>query len=96
MAKSQKAFAAKDRIDHSVYGLGTIVEADERYTVIDFDEAGTRKFLTSMVKLSPSDTVAPAKPRRKKATKKTTKAASKTTKKKTAAKKTTKKTTKKS
>ncbi len=55
------------RIDHAVFGLGTVIEANERYTTIAFDEAGTRKFLTSMVELSPSDTPKPARPRRKKA-----------------------------
>jgi hypothetical protein len=60
-AKKAQSFSAKDRIDHYVYGLGTIVEINERHTTIAFDENGTRKFLTDVVKLSPSDTPAPAK-----------------------------------
>ena len=59
--KSVLPFSPKDRIDHSVFGLGTIVEIDERRTTIAFDKSGTRKFVTSMVKLSPSDTPAPKK-----------------------------------
>jgi len=55
------AYSAKDRIDHSVFGLGTIVEIDERRTTILFDESGTRKFVTNMVKLAPSDSPAPAR-----------------------------------
>jgi hypothetical protein len=51
----------KDRIQHSRFGLGTILEIDERYTKIAFDESGTRKFVTSMVKLAPSEIPAPVK-----------------------------------
>ena len=82
MAKKTKEFAAKDRIDHHVYGTGTIVDVNENYTTIDFDEAGTRKFVTSIVKLSPTDVPAPT---RRKSTKKT--AAKKTATKKAATKK---------
>jgi len=70
MAKKSTALTPKARIDHSVFGLGTILEADDRYTTIAFDEAGTRKFVTPMVKLAHSDSPAPEKPRRKSATKK--------------------------
>ena len=91
MAKSSPAFQAKDRINHSVFGTGTIDQADSHYVVIVFDESGTRKFVADMVKLEPSDTPAPKRPiRRKKATTKATKKA--TTK---ATKKTTTKATKK-
>ena len=69
-ARNLAAYSAKDRIDHSVFGLGTIVEINERHTTIAFDESGTRKFVTSMVKLSPSDTPAPAKRTRPTAKKK--------------------------
>jgi hypothetical protein len=60
-AKNLLPFSPKDRIDHYVFGLGTIVAIDERRIMIEFDESGTRKFVTSMVKLTPSDTPAPAK-----------------------------------
>ena len=86
MAKNASNFSAKDRIQHTVFGTGTIVEVGPRYTVIAFDEEGTRKFLTEMVQLKASDTPAPAKPARKKKTTKKA-AAKKTTKKKAAAKK---------
>lgn len=65
-------FSPKDRIDHSGYGLGTIVDVNERHTSIDFDEAGIKKFMTSMVELSSSSKPAPEKPaksRKKKAAK---------------------------
>jgi len=64
-AKKILAFSAKDRIDHSVFGLGTIVQVGERHTTIASDESGTRKFVTNMVKLSASDTPAPARRVRK-------------------------------
>ena len=67
--KSTPTFARNDRVEHSVYGAGTIEEVNERHTTIAFDEAGTRKFMTSMVKLEPSNTPPPAKPSRKKKTK---------------------------
>lgn len=69
MAKNATTFTANNRVDHSVFGTGTIVEANERHTTIAFDNAGTKKFMTSMVKLAPSDTPAPEKPapKRKKA-----------------------------
>lgn len=95
MAKKTMTFAPKDRIDHSVYGTGTIVDIDEQRTTIDFDEAGTKKFLTKIIKLAPTDVPAPAKRTRRKATKKKTAAKKKTTKKATTKKAAAKKTTKK-
>jgi hypothetical protein len=53
--------SAKDRVSHTVFGLGTIVSSNEWHTTIAFDEAGTRKFVTNLVKLAPSDTPAPAR-----------------------------------
>lgn len=69
MAKSPATFRPKDRINHSVFGTGTIEESNSRYITILFDEVGTKKFVTEMVKLEPSDTPAPAKPARRKKTK---------------------------
>jgi len=77
MAKKAREFSAKDRVAHQKFGTGTIVDIDAHHTTILFDETGQRKFITSMVKLAPSDTPPPAKPVRKKkvAKKKATKAA---------------------
>jgi len=66
-AKDTVSFRPKSRIDHAVYGLGTIVDVNERHTTIAFDAAGTRKFITTMVKLVGSDTPEPPKPPRRKA-----------------------------
>jgi hypothetical protein len=61
-------FSENDRIDHSVYGTGTVTGVNDRLTTIDFDGVGTKRFITSIVKLVRSDTPAPPKPvRRKKA-----------------------------
>jgi hypothetical protein len=35
-------------IRHELYGNGTIVECDNDRTTVEFDEHGTRKFVTSM------------------------------------------------
>jgi len=63
VAKNPGEFAVNQRVSHHVYGCGTISMIDERHTVIDFDEHGRRKFVTTMMQLQPSDVAAPAKPR---------------------------------
>jgi hypothetical protein len=55
------AYSPKDRIDHSIFGTGTIVDINEKYTTIAFDTEGTRKFITGKVHIAPSDTPAPAR-----------------------------------
>ena len=64
MAKTSGALAVADRVQHAEYGLGKIIAVDERYTTIDFDEAGVKKFVTELVRLTRSDTPAPTKPSR--------------------------------
>ena len=66
---------------HDKYGLGVISEADADYTVIEFDEHGSKKFLTRLVSLQPSDEPPPKRRRARKATgKKATTTKKKTTK----------------
>lgn len=65
-----KPFAKDSRVTQPNYGAGTVMSSDERYTVIEFDLHGRRRFVTEMVSLSKTDEPAPAKPaktRRKKA-----------------------------
>ncbi len=69
------------RVQHEKYGLGVISEADAEYTVIEFDEHGRKKFLTSLVSLQSSDEP-PPKRRRARKTTTTTKTSKKTAKKK--------------
>ena len=73
-----KLYTKGSRVSQSSYGTGTVSSSDERYTVIEFDNHGSRKFLTDMVSLEKSDEPAPNKPakeKRKKAVKKDAKAA---------------------
>jgi hypothetical protein len=65
MAKPQ-AFSVTDRVLSATYGQGTITHMDEKYTTIEFDENGKRKFLTALVQLEKSDSPAPVKPERTK------------------------------
>jgi hypothetical protein len=64
MAKSNGSFAVAERVHHSQYGHGKITDVNDRYTIIDFDDAGVKKFVTDIVHLTRSDTPAPAKPSR--------------------------------
>ena len=41
------------RVSQDQYGPGTIVECNERHTLIDFDDHGVRLFVTTMVDLKP-------------------------------------------
>ena len=57
-------FRKDDRVSHTRFGPGVVIEADARYTTIEFDEGGVRKFLTSMVRLESSELPLPQKPAR--------------------------------
>ena len=65
MAK-RDTFAVHDRVSSPTYGDGTISGIDEKYTTIQFDTNGTRRFLTTLVKLEHSDSPPPVKPERTK------------------------------
>lgn len=63
-------YAVGDRVSQPQFGHGTITMANDRHTVIDFDEFGLRTFSTPLVRLERSSTPAPIKTpqqRRKKA-----------------------------
>jgi hypothetical protein len=67
-----KLYAKGSRVNQGDYGAGTVTSSEERYTIIEFDNHGSKKFLTDMVNLSKSDVPAPNKPvkeKRKKAVK---------------------------
>lgn len=64
MAKNSSGFAPNERVNHSIYGLGTISEVNDLHTVIDFDENGRRKFVTSIVRLERTDVLPPAPTRK--------------------------------
>jgi len=66
MAKnSSSAFSANERITHYIYGLGTISEVNDLHTVIEFDQNGRKKFVTSIVQLERTNVPAPAAPARR-------------------------------
>ncbi|MGH9355286.1 MAG: hypothetical protein ACRD10_04075 [Terriglobia bacterium] len=50
-------------IRHAKYGCGTIVERDEDRTLVDFDTAGLKKFVTSMAVFEAAEGIAPKKKR---------------------------------
>ena len=56
-------------VKHGRYGIGFVAESNSERTTIDFDEHGTKKFVTSMMVVELLAGEAPAKPaakRRKK------------------------------
>ncbi len=61
-------------IRHELYGAGVIVESDNDRTTVDFDDHGTRKFVTS---LWMAEVVGepPLKPRRRRAVRRAKKTA---------------------
>ena len=54
-------FSAGDRVVQPQYGAGTVTVANDRHTVIDFDEHGVRTFITTMVTLDATSEPAPAR-----------------------------------
>ena len=59
MAKNSNGFAVNERIQHEDYGPGTITNIGPLHTTIEFDQAGTKKFMSSMVRLERTDVAAP-------------------------------------
>lgn len=49
------------RVAHAQYGAGTISATDDQYTVIEFDDHGSKRFITRMVALESTSVPAPAK-----------------------------------
>jgi hypothetical protein len=56
-----RSFRKNDRVSHTRFGPGVINEVDARYTLIEFDEEGVRKFLTTLVQLERSELPRPVK-----------------------------------
>ena len=55
------SFRKDDRVSHTQFGPGVVIEVDARYTTIQFDEEGIRKFLTTLVQLERSELPLPAR-----------------------------------
>ncbi len=62
MAKNSEALAVNERVNHEIYGLGTISEIGPARMTIEFDNDGRKKFVTSLVRLERSTVAAPAPP----------------------------------
>ena len=56
--------AAGDRVSQAQYGTGTVTYVNQYHTVIEFDDGRKTTFITTRVELTPSDTLAPVKPKR--------------------------------
>lgn len=54
-------------IRHAQYGLGVITATDSERTSIDFDNFGTKKFVTGMMAVEPAEGTPPKRPRARKA-----------------------------
>ena len=65
MAKNSNAFSVNERIQHEDYGPGTIINIGPLHTTIEFDQAGTKKFMNSIVRLERTDVAAPARSSRR-------------------------------
>jgi len=63
VAKSTVEFSVNERVNHHVYNLGTISRIDETHTIIEFDQGGRKKFVTSLLRLEHSDVATPVKKR---------------------------------
>jgi len=71
-----RIFAVGDRVAQTQYGAGTVTDANERYTVIDFDNHGIHRFVTSVVRLESTTEPAPPRAPKKRASRKKADAAS--------------------
>lgn len=56
-------FKPGQHIRHAKYGSGTIVSRDDQRTVVDFDDAGMKKFVTAMAVFEAVAGEAPSKKR---------------------------------
>lgn len=63
-----KGLAEGQYIKHAQYGLGVITETDSDTdrTTIDFNEHGTKTFVTSIMVVEPAEGTPPARPKRRK------------------------------
>jgi hypothetical protein len=63
---SKPAFAQGAQIEHTKFGLGSVVSCTDEYIVIKFDEHGEKKFVLSIImpNLKKSDRQPPAEKKR--------------------------------
>ena len=63
---NKPAFAAGAQLEHTKYGLGSVLSCTDEHVTIKFDDHGEKKFVLSMVmpNLKKSDRQPPAEKRR--------------------------------
>ena len=63
---TKPAFATGAQVEHTKFGLGSVISCNEEYIEIKFDESGQKKFITSMAlsALKKSDRQPPVEKRR--------------------------------
>ncbi len=63
---NKPAFAPGAQVEHTKYGLGSVISCNDEHVVIKFDDHGEKKFVLSMVlpNLKKSDRQPPAEKRR--------------------------------
>ncbi|MDQ6760711.1 MAG: hypothetical protein M3Z32_12735 [Acidobacteriota bacterium] len=63
---NKPAFAPGAQLEHTKYGLGSVLSCTDEHVVIKFDDHGEKKFVLSMVmpNLKKSDRQPPAEKRR--------------------------------
>lgn len=63
---NKPAFAQGAQVEHTKYGLGSVMSCNDEHVVIKFDEHGEKKFVLSIVfpALKKSDRQPPAEKRR--------------------------------
>ena len=59
---STMSFRKDDRVSHTRFGPGVVTDVDARYTIIEFDEAGVRKFVSTLVQLERCELPRPIRP----------------------------------
>ena len=59
------AIRAGDRVLQPTYGVGDVIEVTGDHVTIAFDSGGVRKFVASIVHLTPSDAPRPERPQSK-------------------------------
>jgi hypothetical protein len=59
---STMSFRKDDRVSHAGFGPGVVIDVDARYTIIEFDEAGVRKFVSTLVQLERCELPLPVRP----------------------------------
>jgi hypothetical protein len=65
-----KALQEGAYISHFQYGLGVVTDSDSERTSIDFDLHGPKKFVTSLMVVTPAEGTPPKRRRAKKPSKK--------------------------